>query len=99
MVREHRLAVLRGPTRDSLADPDRSVEDLVGPLVARQDGNEETATLVDLEDRQRVVRDQLREGVGDPLQDRVEALLAEDVVKDVGEPAVRLHAPVCVCRR
>jgi hypothetical protein len=68
-------------------------------LVAGEHGNQEPAGLVDLEDRQRVVRGQLGKRVRDPFEDGVQALLGEDVVEDVGEPPVRLDAPVDVGRR
>ena len=53
-------------------------------------GVEQPLRLVGLVDRERVVRDQIGERVGDPLEQRVEALLGEDVVEDVREPPVRL---------
>jgi hypothetical protein len=39
---------------------------------------------------QRVVRHQLGKGPGDAVEERVEALLGEDVVEDFGEALVRL---------
>ena len=46
------------------------------------------ARLVRLVDRERVVRDEIAERVGDPLEQGVEALLREDVVEDVGEAPI-----------
>src|SRR6478752_916116 len=46
--------------------------------------------LVGFVDRQRVVRDQVADVVGDPDEQRVEALLGEHFVENVGEPPVRL---------
>ena len=46
--------------------------------------------LVGLVDRERVVRDQLVERVGDPHEQCVEALLREDFVEDVGKPPIRI---------
>src|SRR5581483_10039847 len=54
-----------------------------------EDGGERLIRLVRLVDRQRVVRDQVAERVGDPDEQRVEALLGQHLVEDVGEPAVR----------
>ena len=46
--------------------------------------------LVRLVDRERVVRDELADRVGDADEKRVERLLREHLVEDVGEPPVRL---------
>ena len=51
-------------------------------------GHELALRLVRLVDVQRLVRDDLGERVGDPDEQRVEALLREQVVEDVREPAV-----------
>ena len=44
--------------------------------------------LVGLVDRERVVRDQVGERVGDAHEQRVEALLGEHLVEHVGEPPI-----------
>ncbi len=90
LVRPDRLAVERGPACDALAEVGLVAEDVVRPLVAREDGDQDRLRLVRLVDRERVVGDELREGVRDPLEQVVEAVLREDVVEDVGELAVRL---------
>jgi hypothetical protein len=64
------------------------VHDLGGPVVAGHQGDEEPARLVGLVDRERVVGDQLGERVGDPVEQCVERLLGENVVKDVRESTV-----------
>jgi metal-dependent HD superfamily phosphatase/phosphodiesterase len=46
--------------------------------------------LVRLVDRQCVERNQVADGIGDADEERIEALLGEDLVKDVGEAPVRL---------
>ena len=84
------LAMLDAPAGQADAERTLVREDLVRPLVARPDRNEEPARLVGFVDRQRVVRDQIGEGVRDPVEQRVEALLAEHVVKDVRKAPVRL---------
>ena len=94
LVHEHRHAVLDAPAGEADAERTPVGQDLVRPLVPRPDRNEDAAGLVRLVDRQRVVRNQLGEGVGDPVQERVEALLGEDVVEDVRQPLVRLDARV-----
>ncbi len=89
LVHARRLPPVHRPAGDALAEPDARPHDLVRPLVAGEHRDEQALRLVRLEDRQRVVGDELREGVRDPLEQRVEALLGEDVVEDVGEQAVR----------
>ena len=90
LVRSHRLAVLGRPAGDALAELRAAVHDLLRPLVAREHRDEHGLRLVGLVDAERVVRDELGERVGDSLEQGVQALLREDVVEDVGEPAVRL---------
>jgi len=46
------------------------------------------AHLIRLVDRERVIGDEVGERVGDPLQERVQALLGEHVVEDVGQAAI-----------
>jgi hypothetical protein len=46
--------------------------------------------VVRLVDVQRVVGDELGDGVCDPVEQVVEVLLGEDVMEDLGEPSVRL---------
>ena len=91
LVRPHRLAMERSPAGDALAEVRLVAEDVVRPLVAREHGDQHRLRLVRLVDRERVVGDELRKGVRDPLEQVVEAVLREDVVEDVGELAVRLH--------
>ena len=94
LVDEHRLTVLRGPARDSLAEVQRVPEQLLGPRVAREHRQEQPPRLVGRVDRERVVRDQILERVRDPLEQRIEALLGKDVVVDVRQAPVRLDEPV-----
>ena len=68
----------------------RRAQDLLRVLVADEHGHEHGLRLVRLVDRQRVVRDEVGERVGDAHEQRVEALLGEHLVEDVGEPPVRL---------
>ena len=90
-VREHRLAVVDGPARDAQPEGERLVgEHLVRVLAACEDAAQQAVGLVGLVEREVVVRDQLGDRVRDPLEHRVERLLGEHVVEDVGEPAVRL---------
>ena len=93
LVREHRLAVLDRPARDPDAERKGVVEDLVGVVAADEGRDEVPLRLVRLVDVQRLVGDDLVERVRDPDEQRVEALLGEQVVEDVGE------APVGVGRR
>ena len=68
----------------------RRAEDLVGPPVAREHGDQQAPRLVGLVDGEALVGDEVGERVRDPVEQRVEALLGEDVVEDLGEAAVRL---------
>ena len=88
LVRKHRLAVLDGPARDPDTEGEGVVEDLVGVVAADEGGDEVSLRLVRLVDVQRLVGDDLVEGVRDPDEQRVEALLGEQVVEDVGEAPV-----------
>lgn len=90
LVREHRLAVLDSPAGDPDAERERVVEDLVGVLAADECRHQLTHRHVGLVDVQCLVRDDLVERVRDPDEQRVEALLGEQVVEDVCEPAVRV---------
>ncbi|TMM14781.1 MAG: hypothetical protein E6F98_03355 [Actinobacteria bacterium] len=65
--------------------------DLVGPVVPREHRVEDPLCLVRLVDRHRLVWDEVGERVGDAHEQRVEALLGEDLVEDVRQPPVRLH--------
>ena len=67
-----------------------SLMHLVGPLAAGEHGMELALRLVGLVDVDVLVGDELGEGVRDPLEERVEALLGEHLVEDLGEPAIRL---------
>ena len=90
LVHERGLAVARRPARDPLVEADGRAHDLVRPLVAGEHRHEQPLRLVRLPDRQRVVRDQVGERVGDAHEQRVEAQLREHLVEDVGQPPVRL---------
>ena len=80
-----------GPAGDPLSEAERLVgEHLVGVVAAGKDAPELRRGLVRLVEGEVVVRNQLADRVGDPLEQRVERLLREHVVEHVGEPAVRL---------
>jgi hypothetical protein len=90
LVDARRLPVLDAPAGQADAEGAFVGEDLVRPLVARPHRDEQAAGLVRLVDRQRVVRDQVGQRVGDAVEQRVEALLAEDVVEDVSQAPIGL---------
>ena len=91
LVREHGAAVLDRPARDPLAVEDRIAEDLLHPgCAAREHGPELTALLVRLVDVQVLVRDQLGERIGDPVEQRLGALLREHIVEHRRQTTVRL---------
>ena len=90
LVDEHGLAMLDAPAGQADAERTLVGQDLVRPFVTRPDWDQKPARLVGFVNRQRVVGDQVREGICNPVEQRVEALLAEDVVEDVGEAPVRL---------
>ena len=94
-VREHGLAVLDRPA----GDPDAVRERLVGEHLLRVvaggvHGLQLALRLVRLVEGDVVVRDQLADRVGDPLEQVVERLLREQLVEDVRELAVRLDERV-----
>ncbi len=89
-VDERGLAAACGPTGDALVETDARAQDLRRVLVAGEHRHEQPLRLVGLVDRERVVRDEVGERVGDAHEQCVEALLGEHLVEDVREPAVRL---------
>ena len=90
-VRQHRLAMLDGPPRDPDAVGERLVrEHLLGVLAGRVDRAQLLRRVVRLVEGDVVVRDQLADGVRDPLEQVVERLLREHVVEDVRQLAIRL---------
>jgi len=60
------------------------------PFAAREHGDESLQCVVRLVDDELFVGHELAQRVGDPLQERVEALLRENLVEDVREPTVRV---------
>ena len=90
-IGEDGFAVLDRPPGDPLAKGERLVgQHFAGVLAAREDGTEFPGRFLGLVKREVVVRNQLSDGVGDALEECVERLLGQNVVEDVGEPAVRL---------
>ncbi len=90
LVDERSLAAARRPTGDAFVETDARPKDLRRVLVAGEHGHEHGLRLVRLVDRQGVVRDEVGESVGDANEQRVEGLLGQDLVEEVGEPPVRL---------
>ena len=90
LVDENRLPAAGRPAGHALVEADARPHDLVRVLVADDHRGEHALRLVGLVDRERVVRDQVGERVGDAHEQRVEALLREHLVEHVGEPPVRL---------
>ena len=88
LVDEGRLAGARDSPGDALVEAKGRLHDLVRPLVTRQHWSQHLLPLVRLVDRERVVGNQVVERVGDPDEQRVEALLGEDLVEDVGQPPI-----------
>ena len=90
-VGEHRHAMLRGPPGDADSVGEWVVgEHLRRLLAARVHRLQLALRLVCLVERDVVVRDELADGVGDPVQQLVEAALRQHLVEDVGELAVRI---------
>ena len=99
-VCEHRLPVLDRPAGDPHAERERLVrEHLLGVDSARVHGAERLVDLVRLVERDVVVRDQVADGARDTFEQRVEALLRENLVEDVGQTPVRLDQRVVVSWR
>ena len=90
LVRENRLAVDDRPAGDALVEREGLAHDLGLPLAAGEHGNELALGLVGLVDVDVLVRDELRERVRDPLEQRGRVVLREDVVEDLGQPAIWL---------
>ena len=90
LVHSHRLAVLDAPAGEPDTERTLVSEDLVRPFVARPDGGEHAPRLVGRVDRQRVVGNEICERIRNAVEQRIEALLGQDVMEDVREPAVRL---------
>ena len=91
LVREHRLSMLGGPARDALAEREALAHHLVGPLRPGEHGDQLAGRLVGLVDLDVLVGDELCQRVRDALEQRVEALLGQDVVEDLRQPAIRLR--------
>ena len=89
-ARQQTLAMLDTPTCKANTERTAVRENLVRPLVARPHRKQDASQLVGFVDRQRVMWDELGECVGDPVEQRVEALLCEHVVEDVRETPVGL---------
>ena len=102
-VRPDGAAVLDGPAGDALAEVRTAPHDLVlVPLRPREHRDQLAVLLVRLVDVQRLVGHQVGERAGDAVEQRVEALLREDVVEDLGQAAVGLDerlGPAAALRR
>ena len=98
LVREHGLAVDDRPPCDALPEGGARLHDLVLPLRPCEDGDQLMAGVVGLVDLERVVRHEIGERVGDAVEQRVEALLREDVVEDLRETPIRLDEQVGLAR-
>ena len=90
-VCQHGLLVLDGPAGDPLSEAERLVGEHFVRIVAPGKHAAELASgLVRFVEGEIVVRNQLTDRVGDPLEQGVERLLREHVMEHVGETAVRL---------
>jgi hypothetical protein len=89
-VRPDGTAVLDGPARDPFAEECAGLHDLVLVLAAGEDRDQLACFLVRLVDVERLVRHQVAQRVGDAVEQRVEALRREDVVKHLRQTAVGL---------
>ena len=65
-------------------------------MAAGKDAPQLRGGLVRLVDGEVVVRNELAEGVGNPLEQCVERLLRENLVKHVGEAAIRVEERECL---
>src|SRR5262249_29738753 len=71
-----------------LAQPRLRLEDLLLPVAAPEHRHEHLLRLVGLVDAKLVVRDEVAQRVRDPAQQRLDVLLREDVVEDLGQPPI-----------
>ena len=90
LIDAHGLAMLDAPTRQAGPEWAGVREDLLRPFVPRPDRGEQPARLVGLVDRERIVRDEVRQRIGDAVEERVQALLGQDLVEHVGQATIRL---------
>jgi hypothetical protein len=88
LVRQHGLSMLDRPAGDAASELAPALHDLRGKGVARKDRDKSLLGLVGLVDRQRVVGDDLGKRVGNALEERVEALLGQHFMEDVGKSPV-----------
>ena len=94
LVRVDGLTVLEGPPRDADAEGSLVVHDLLSPFAPDERGDEPAACGVHFVDHELVVRHEGADGVGDALEQCIEALLGKHVAKDVGKPAIRFDQRV-----
>jgi hypothetical protein len=94
-VRPHRAALDDGPARDPVSERGTGPEDLVGPLRPDVHRHEQLADIVSLVDVKRVVRDERADGVGDSLEQRIQALNREHLVEHVREAAIGRDERLC----
>ena len=103
LIRQDGLPVLDRPAGDALAEPRTALHDLVlVGLRAGQHRNQLAPVLVDLVDVQGLVGHQVGEGLRNAVEERVEALLGQDQVEDLGQAPVRLdqvHRPAASVTR
>ena len=91
LVRPHRRPLRDRPAGQPLIELGPVVHDLFLVLGrAGEDRHELTARLVGLVDVERLVRHQIRERHRDAIEQGVEALLRHHLMKDLGQPTVRL---------
>ena len=88
VVGEDRLAVVDHPAGDPDADRAGVVEDHVGEPVAGDDGPPDARLAVAAVDRQRVVRHDRLERVGDHLEDALRVEGREQPLVDLEQPAL-----------
>ena len=96
-VREHGAAVLDRPAGDPLAEHDAVAEHLLLPLSPREHGYELLRLQIRLVDVQILVRHELGQRLRDTVDERLGALLGEDVVEHCRQPAVRLDERLGAC--
>jgi hypothetical protein len=87
---KNRLSPFCDPPGYPLAECNLRGLDLGCQGVAYNQWYQHLVFVIGLVDRDRVTVDDLAESVGDPVQERVGAMLGEDVFEDIRQPAIAL---------
>ena len=91
VVGQDRLAMVDDPTGDARAQRALVREDLVREAIAGDDGAPDPGRPIDAVDRERVVRDDRLEGIGDEVQDTRRIERREQPLVDIEQPPLAVQ--------